>query len=283
MKIAHLILCHTNAPQVGRLINSLSHKDAHFYIHVDLKTDIAPYEYLTELPGVILIKKRIKVYWGGYSIVQATINGFEQIRSSGFEYGYINLLSGQDYPLKSTVAIHRFFENNPGKAFVDTRTHNTGTQPAQNRVTQYYFGDIKTKGTYTAERLATRFLKRKFPETFPPVGCSQWFTITPQLLAYTLEFLNHNPSIKSKFKYMWAPDELVFPSILFNSKHKDAIVHDCLRYVDWSEEKPSPKILTMADADALIHSDKLFARKFDMNTDTQIMDYLDKFIASGNN
>lgn len=78
---------------------------------------------------------------------------------------------------------------------------------------------------------------------------------------------------------MWAPDEMVFQSVLYNSHFREIIVNDNQRYVDWSELQPSPKILTMTDAETLTTSDKLFARKFDPDVDNKILDYLDGVIA----
>ena len=45
-----------------------------------------------------------------------------------------------------------------------------------------------------------------------------------------------------------------------------------LTYVDWSEGKRSPKTLTIDDKENLISSDKLFARKFDIKTDRDVLE-----------
>ena len=118
MKIAHLLLTHANPAQIKRLINRLQHPNAYFFIHVDLKAAIEPFTKLLNQPNIYFIKNRIKVYWGGYSIVQATINSFEEILSFDNKFGYINLISGQDYPLKNVNFIHNFFKSNPEKAFM---------------------------------------------------------------------------------------------------------------------------------------------------------------------
>ena len=48
-----------------------------------------------------------------------------------------------------------------------------------------------------------------------------------------------------------------------------------LRLINWSEGLASPKTFTIADADELLRSDKLFARKFNQNVDSKILDLLD--------
>ena len=58
----------------------------------------------------------------------------------------------------------------------------------------------------------------------------------------------------SFYKHSFAPDEMVFNTILANSNFKNDIVVDNLRYIDWSkpgEYRLSPAVLTSDDADKL--------------------------------
>ena len=45
-----------------------------------------------------------------------------------------------------------------------------------------------------------------------------------------------------------------------NSKYKESIDNNCLRYIDW--HRGNPYIFQITDFDELCKSDKLFARKF---------------------
>ena len=93
MRVAHLIICHINPEQVKKLATALQHPDADIYIFVDQKVSLKHFLPIFDVPNVHFIHERIKVYWGGYSIVQATLIGFRQILRSGIKYDYINLLS----------------------------------------------------------------------------------------------------------------------------------------------------------------------------------------------
>ena len=77
-------------------------------------------------------------------------------------------------------------------------------------------------------------------------------------------------------KLTWAPDEFIFQTILYNSIHRSRMVNNDLRYIDWSAGGSSPKTLTIEDIGKLSGSDKLFARKFDLNKDEHVFDYIDK-------
>lgn len=279
MRLAHLIICHTKPEQVKRLIIALQHPDADVYVHVDKRVSVTPFLPLGELPNVYLVQERVRVYWGGFSVVQATVSGFRQILKSGIKYDYINLLSGQSYPLKPPSAIHKFLADNPGKLFMNIFPEWGKSAEHEHRLKQYYFAAINIRGKYTAERIARMIKPRRFPAGFVPIGRSQWFTIPTECAAYIVEFMEENKKIVRLFKYMWAPDELIFQSILYNSHYRSAITNDNMRYVDWSDGEPSPKVLTMADAEKITRSGNVFARKFDMYIDSKILDYLDKFIA----
>ena len=277
MRLAHLVLTHTNPEQLSRLIKRLAHDNADFYVHVDLKTDIAPFLPIANMHNVHFVKNRVKVNWGGYSIVQATLNGFEEILASQITYDYINLLSGQDYPLKNTQEIHRFFINNPGKVFMHTLSVEKEWQEAIPRITMYHMPDAAFPGKHMAMGVLNALApKRKMPLSLTPVGRSQWFTITTACAAYIVDYIKTHPAIPRFFKLSWAPDEMIFQTIVYNSPCRKDMVNDNLIYVDWSGGGASPKTLTMSDAGALSRSNKLFARKFNPEIDTEILDHLDK-------
>jgi hypothetical protein len=64
------------------------------------------------------------------------------------------------------------------------------------------------------------------------------------------------------FKYTWAPDELFFQTVLYNSPLLKDIENRSLWYIDWRTNGP-PKTLSLEDISPLRQTDALFARKFD--------------------
>jgi hypothetical protein len=277
MKLAHLILAHNQPAQLERLIKRLAHPDADIYIHLDKKTPVAEFEHLQQLPNVFFIQNRVKVYWGSYNIVQATLNGFKEILQSGKAYQFINLLSGQDYPLASATHIHTYLSANEGTAFMSYLLFDPDWAEALPRIEEYHFNNLQIKGRYILQKLVNTLLpKRKLPNGLIPVGRSQWFTIPADCVSYILDYWESHPKLQRFIKLTWAPDEFIFQTILYNSAHKSKMVNDDLRYIDWTEGGVSPKTLGVADEAALLASGKLFARKFDQNKDSAILDLLDK-------
>jgi hypothetical protein len=280
MKIAHLILVHKNPKQLARLMDRLKHPDADIYIHLDAKTDIEPFEKLLQRPNVYAIKKRIKVYWGSYSIVQATLNGFSQILDARKGYSYINLLSGDDYPIKPVEQIHSFFADNPDRLFMEYLTEDSAWwSKVKSRVTQYHLTDYNFPGKYIVQSLMNSFFPaRKRPARLAYVGKSQWLTITEESAGYVLNYLAANPKVIDFFKLSWGSDEVVIQTILYNSHLKFKIENNNLRYIDWSADDVSPKTLNMDDAESLLKSTALYARKFDLEKYPEILDYLDEAV-----
>ncbi len=277
MQIAHLLLVHVMNDQLIRLVNSLQHENYHVFIHIDKKAPIEPFLQLEKNNKATLVKNRVFVNWGGYSIVQATLNGFEEIIAAKEHYDIVNLLSGQDYPIKNINYIYDFYKQNANTAFIETRNVFNDWTEAIPRITKYHFPDDRLPGSVIFEQVLGFILpKRKMPYSLIPVGRSQWFTLPIECVEYILNYINEHPKIISFFKYTWAPDELFFSTILFNSKHKEIIANNNLRYIDWAAGTPSPKVLTIAEAETLKKSECLFARKFIEDIDSSILDFLDE-------
>jgi len=281
MKPAYLILTHAYPAHLQRMINRLAHDDAHFFVHIDLKSDPAPFIALCGGPNVHFIQQRVNIKWGGYSMVQATVNGFKEIVAAGIPFAHITLMSGQDYPIKSATDIHRFFVANEGRVFMHTLSVFNEWQEAISRLTEYHLVNQDFKGRYKVQKILNAVLpKRRFPASMVPVGRSQWFTMPLGAVIYILEYLDRQPWIIKYFKLSWAPDEIIFHTILYNSPFQSAMTGDNLCYVDWSEGKASPKVLVAEDEQKLLASDKLFARKFHPETSKDLLDLLDKTFAN---
>jgi hypothetical protein len=276
MKLAYLILVHNQPQQLKRMIERLSTDDTDFYVHVDKKVSINEFRSIINFPNVFFVQKRKKVYWGAYSIVQATVNGFEAIIQSKKEYDFISLLSGQDYPLKTNDVIFNFFQQNKGKAFMEFYSVEDVWKEAIPRLKKYFLTNYPFRGSERVELLINKLLPaRKTPEKIEFVGRSQWFSISLNHVKYIVDFLQNNKRLVRFFRLTWGSDEFVFQTVLYNSPFKKDMVNDNLRYIDWSAGQPSPKTFTIIDLPQLLTSEKLFARKFNSATDAEVLDALD--------
>ena len=95
---------------------------------------------------------------------------------------------------------------------------------------------------------------------------SNWFSITHCLAKY---ILTKGAFIKHYFKYSRCGDEEFIQTITAHSKFNNTVSHKSIRLIDW--KRGSPYVWTNNDFDELISSDKLFARKFDISKDPDIV------------
>jgi hypothetical protein len=277
LRSVFLIIVHANSGQLKRLIEKLAVDDATIYLQVDLKVDISIFTEYRNIPNLIFIKNRVSVTWGGYSMVQGMINSFKEIIPSFHKDQYVSVISGQDYPLMQNEEMNQFLAQKQGKAFMEYYPIYEVWKEAIPRLEKYHLTNFSFSGKFFVEYAMNKLLpKRTPPKGLTYLGRSQWFTITVEHLKYIVDFMDTNPSIKRFFTFTWGSDEIVFQTILYSSHYKDQMVNNNLRYIDWSQGGASPKILTLSDAEQLKNSGKFFARKFDMNVDSQILDWIDE-------
>jgi hypothetical protein len=278
MKIAHLILAHKNPGQLQMLLEALRHPAFDFYIHIDKKADSRPFEYLIDKKNIFFINKRAGIYWAGWGTIQATINGFEEILPKQ-QYDYINVISAQDFPLKTATEIYNYLNERNGTEFITCE--GLDTWKVEPRIKKYHLINWRIPGKYRLGDFLTKVLpERKFP--FPVmVGRANWFTLTTKAAQFGLDYLKQHPGVVRYFKYCWGADEFIFSSILYNNGFKNKIA-DNLFFVKWIEGKGHPEILTIDDYEMIMSSGKLFARKFDIQTDALILKKISDVIALKN-
>ena len=124
MAILYIMLVHNNSQFVERIINSLNEPQHTFIIHVDLKAVAVREELISTAalkPNVFLVEveRSQRVNWGGYSAVNATIEGMKYAMTLGRHFHYMQLLSGTSYPIKSNLAIRTELAQQPGAIYMD--------------------------------------------------------------------------------------------------------------------------------------------------------------------
>lgn len=279
MKVAHLILAHKAPAQLERLVRALAHPQADCFIHLDRKADSQAFAALASLPGVRFIGHRLDVRWGGYSLTQAALESMREILRAPAEYEVINLISGEDYPIKPLAAIHDFWAQHPGCSFLEYEPAGSAWwQANMRRATQYHFTEFSFPGRYLAERLLNRLLPRRRPPLPRLYGGNMggWYTLSRAGAEYVINYLDGHPRLRRYARFTWGSDEFLIHSILLNSPLAATIVNNNMRYIDWSGGGSSPRVLTQADLPALRASPCLFARKFDSQHDAAVLDGLDQ-------
>lgn len=280
LRIAFLIMAHKDPEQIGMLIDRLRHSDFDFYIHLDKKINFSNFAYLEQPEKVFFTKTRIQVNWAAFSFTTAIYKCMEEILNGTVHYDFIQVMSAQDYPIKPTNGIHRYFSTQRENNFISFENNDSDWwQHAKGRINKYHLTNYKFPGRYKVQFLMNLLLPaRKFPLPFTLYGGprASWFTLNHDCAVYLVKFLNDNPKLTRFCKFTWGSDEFLFQTIIMNSNYATTVLNDQINYIDWSGGGSNPKIITDQDFDKLMKSDKLFARKFDIYTDTKILKMLDK-------
>ncbi len=291
MKIAYLMLVHKNFNQIKLLTDQLADELTHVYIHVDKKNEELFNELKNEYvnnENVSIIDKRIKVNWSGFSQVQATLNLMESaLENNNFKFEYISLISGQDFPIKSNDYIRKFLSDNNGNQFIQYRDINNDKKFLfRLKIYNFFRENPNARKAYIKivdnilRRLQKLVIKRKNLEGFNLYTGSQWFTLSRECVEYIFKYLEENNKYLLDFKYTFCPDEEFFQILILNSKFKEKVINDNLRYIDWDGCYSSPKTLGVDDIEKMKSSNKHLARKIDMDFDSKIISELRSYIES---
>jgi hypothetical protein len=293
LRLAYIISAYKNPAQLTRLIRRLSAGQTTFFVHVDKKTSVRVFRRMFDdvrsLPNVHFLERHV-INWGDFGHVRATLKGVNEIIRQGISFDFVVLLTGQDYPIKSNAHIGSTLNASRGKAFLKffPLPSNEWANGGMNRIERWHFGFKGWHYLFPAnpERVAllSRKLatlsakiipfKRPFPRGYQAFGGSSYWCLPTECVLYIHEFIHRNPGFVDFFRHVYISDEIFFHTIILNSPFKEHVVNDDLRYVDWS--KPAgPAVLTIEDFPKLLHSRKLFARKFDVTVDERVLDMID--------
>lgn len=282
MKICYIILAHKNPKQLIRLIKRLDTPKSSFLIHIDRQLALAEYTEVVnsfQHSSNVHFLKRYRCYWGSFNLIDVVLSAINKLLELQIDFNYAFLLSGQDYLIKPLDSLDNFLASNQGQQFLECFSliepnkwsSGGGYFQALNRVQHYY---IRFRS-----RLIRIPIKRRFPYGFIPYGGSQWWCLSRDCLQYINDFIIQKPKFINYFKYVFIPDECFFQSLLANSPYQDKIYNNDLKYTDWSNHNPTPPaILDVSYLSILKETSAFFARKFDTNRDSKILDLIDREI-----
>jgi hypothetical protein len=298
--IAYLVLAHHQPNHLRRLVGALRSPRCCFYVHVDAKTDIAPFRGLDRDAPVVLLEDRERVFWGGFSQVQATLNLLAAATRAGAPFRRYCLLSGADYPIRPREEIEEILLGSPREFIALWQPLLTGDRRRDQYaffVTHRHFLDFRwlnPKADVPLPALrdgAVRILdlvNRILPPRGTPAGLalhkgSQWWCLSDEAIGHVRGFMERNRDIVSFFRRTFAADETFFQSIVAARAPERAFrVPQNLRgahaahYLDWSDPTAySPKTLDESDLERLRDSGALFARKFDETRSARLLELID--------
>jgi hypothetical protein len=277
MAVAYLIRAHHRPEQLVRLVERLATPDASFFIHLDGRADDLVREAL--LIGLARQDEvhwvpRVDQYYSGFSFVRAILAGLEEVRKAGAP-AHTVLLSGQCYPLRPARQIESFLAGRAGESLVEhfriPSKRWADEHGGLDRIRYRYYERVR----FRTRSLRLPFVRRSFPEGLEPWGGSAWCVLSDEAVEAVLGFRDERPDAYDFFRHVRAPEEIYLQTVLLNSLLRDRVANESVHHIEWPGGS-HPRTLASADFDRLASSGKLFARKFDVGRDEEVIDRIDR-------
>jgi len=251
-------MAHNQPEHLQRMVNALDCEGAAFYIHIDKKSDAAPFHALLgDKENVRFLRDRVRANWMGFSLVEGSLRLLGEAVRRGFDYCL--LLSGSDYPIKSNDYLFSFFEKADQEFITFWRLED---RPSWVHKVQYFYPidaiPIRAWSTNCETVYWRRFFwgrffkyqaympKREFPHNMVPYGGPDWWSLSYECVDYILNFVEENPDYKKFFTYTQSPGELFFQTIILNS-HLATRVKNFRNYQEWSAARSVGASLSESD------------------------------------
>lgn len=304
IKIAYLISVYKDPIQFGRMIKALFQgSNTFFFVHTDAKCNQLDFE--NAIPkqckeNVQFTSNRYWIQWGGYNQVKYQKELLKECISFGEQFDRVFILTGQDYPLISNNNINQIL-NHTNKEFIIGLNISNIKEPSKIRnklVLYHFFRDMKYV-PYKVKKVFSggcRILFTIIPlrkKTYIMINGKRWdvfqsssyMCITFQLCKYIYSEMQNNKTLMSYFKYSFVPEEMVIPTITFNSPFRKNCMYyekgtydglktlSAITYFNYGKEIQT---FTLDNYDELKNSGKMFARKFATGISDSLMNRLDK-------
>ncbi|MEO6567241.1 MAG: beta-1,6-N-acetylglucosaminyltransferase [Opitutaceae bacterium] len=300
MALTYHILAHKNAAQIARLFRTLSHPDDFFVLHFDRRAPAALHALGRELAAKhtnVRVQPAETVVWGGPKISNLQIGAMAIALAQGAGWTHFINLTGQDFPLCSRgeriARINRRPTANYLSWFDPLKT--THWSNARERLERWHLHSavlarlLRLPGLGRRLRAALGWgnqlpyvpgLRRRWPDFFLYFGGSNYTVLTREACRHIVSDPVAN-RIRRWLDHSAHADEIVFQSILHSGALAPTLVNQDWREIDFPSHSPHPRTFLRSDLERLSATENLFARKFDEQVDSEILDRLEQRVLTG--
>ncbi|TPX68329.1 hypothetical protein SpCBS45565_g03205 [Spizellomyces sp. 'palustris'] len=236
-KIAYLLLVHERLDVFSTLFDALYDQDGVFLIHVDAKRSdfraevhkwLITHKVYANSDNIFVMENSFNMNWGASSIVFGQLQGFFTLMDLA-DWDYVINLSGYDYPVRSSKAIHAILERDPGKAYIE----------------HWYDSEIEWRlerpffltRSRTSVRTPSTAPERRFPldHRFRSIKHHQWM-ILPRAFVQYLRSSQDAHDLLAWSEHSWIPDESYFGMVALAKSSaeggwSDKVINDCKRFI----------------------------------------------------
>lgn len=297
VRIAYVVLSHRNPAQVLRLVEALlDGPGAEVLVRHDARHSILDEADLRRL-GARSLKDDVEFEWGGWSQLQLLLACLEGTANE-VDPDWLLILSGQDYPLRSLAAIEEDLARSDHDAMLgdawELDTERPPAPPEDDFFLRYAYRHYRVPkfmphlpkavrpAAYLREfpppqkpQLGLRRTRLPFGDGFGCFVSADWLTLNRRAIHTILEAAGDRRLMRF-YRRVSIPSESFFATVLLNDGDL-RVARSNRRFISFeSPLAPHPTTLTSADLDRMLASGCDFARKFDADTDAEVLDALDE-------
>lgn len=302
MNIAYLVLTYKDPQLLSRMVSSLE-DTGDFYVYVDKKTSVKPFiDIFKNHKNVIFISKRRNISWGGWSIVQSYLDLLCAAFNNKKVYDRFVMLTGQDYPLYHNKRIVETFQANRETEYI--MAYNIAHSPLpsdRHKITKKWFLDSPFKNcfltkcykaimyyTITKPFSSNKIKLRLNNEPVEPYFGQMLCAFTRQAAELLINTYKYDKKFNRQMKYVHAPDELYWQTIIFNSPLRKNTIqkgeeHEITEHFGWAPLhyltylENTSEFTSPDDFRKLVNSNFMFCRKVYSDKSEKLLDLIDEY------
>ncbi|MUG96097.1 N-acetylglucosaminyltransferase [Scytonema sp. UIC 10036] len=308
MRVCYLIQSHRNPQQINRLIDTIKHTSPNSFIIVshDFSSSNLNLEVLNDLSNVKVIPGLGGR--GNFSIIHGYMNAVSWLFKNNIDFDWLINLSGQDYPTQDLSQMHHLLAQTKYDGFLEyfkvlSPESHWSIREGYSRYFYKYqqLPSIAKLPDWGKDLLAPvkiinyiqPFVRLNiafgmfgvknstpFNKDFICYGGSFFCTLSKKCVEYLYKFYLLRSDIVNFYEGVNVPEESFLQTVLLNSGLFN-LCNDNKVYIDFSGSRNGrPRLLTKDDYGTIVQSQSYFARKFDLNQDSKVLDLLDGKIFS---
>jgi hypothetical protein len=268
-RVVYIILAHSEPTNLAGLVASLWNPADAFEIWVDADCtrNLEPYlGFLLDFGPNIRVHTGRSMSWGGYSLIQTTLDAYAALEASGMDYSHAILASGTHVPLMNADEIFENTHEMPGWLDIATVSIPNGDLTFVDRLESGWARDILQRLRYRYYEMSSIGMfpveKRDlWARDFIHKG-SQWHLLRRDQVQFLLKQAQDTSGLLADIH---VADELFIQNIICDSPLFRDIQKSELVFTDWSGA--SPRRVSLSEVPDLRASGKyLFARKVAVDT-----------------
>lgn len=303
MKVCYLLQTHKNLSQIVRLVRTIKTLSPHAKILIshspqNFVLDPAIFQDLSDISIIDAVAGR-----GRFELVQSYLDALEWLLKNGGDFDWVISLSGQDYPIQRLDSVEKFLAETELDGLlhhfkVFSEESNWKAQEGYTRYHYHYRTVVENLSNWQTNLLnplkVLNYIQpffrvnfsygfmlglktiAPFDQNFVCYGGSSHCTLSRKCVEFLVEFVKSNPEIVTYYQRVAIPDESFIHTILVNAR-SFKLCADNYRYYDFSRSRNGhPRILSTEDFPSLAQNHAHFARKFDPEVDSDVLDLIDQ-------